>query len=543
MPRAWLTVLLLAIVAKPNLALSGLASLMTGKRVRGWNALCLAASAHRNAYRRWIAAAEPYHVRLRSFSSNPARPSLEVVILGAARDPLAAAATCESLRMALGPDLLPWVSGIALEGCRLLPGGDTPAAMAAASVPSQPGAWLLPIQAGDCVSKDLGIALGGANPGDEADLLYWDEDRLLAGCRTQPWIKPDWDPILFGMRDGLTGASLVRIGRNAQHEDPDHATDWPRFLRECANQGRSPPLHLPLVLTHRVAVPASSPAAAPALAQQPISVSVIVPTRDGADLLDACLAGLAKTRFPGPHEIIILDNGSVEPATLALFERLEKTAVARVVACPGPFNFADLTNRGVAEAKFEFVCLLNNDIEVRDPAWLIAMTRYAAMDDVGAVGAKLLFPDGSIQHAGVALGVGDAAGHIEKGIRPEATPDSPWHGIDRTVSAVTGACLLVSRARFLAVGGMDPAAFAVDFNDVDLCLRLAARSWKTVYCAGAVLVHHESKSRGYRRQGADLERFERELANLRERWRTDRIVDPYHSPLFRRQSERCLLAF
>jgi GT2 family glycosyltransferase len=189
------------------------------------------------------------------------------------------------------------------------------------------------------------------------------------------------------------------------------------------------------------------------------------------------------------------------------------------------------------------VCLLNNDVEITSPDWLRPMAALAVREDIGAVGARLLYSDGAIQHAGVALGIGDAAGHVDKGARPLPGEFAPWHGESRTVSAVTAACLLVDRAKFIEVGGMDEETFAVDFNDVDLCLKLAARSWRTAYCAQATLIHHESRSRGKTHHGADLARFEQELSALRARWRTDAIVDPHHSPLFRRQSERCLLAF
>ena len=535
--------MLLAIMTQPGMAIAGLAWVLAGKRVRGWNALCLAAATHRDAYRWWIARAEPAVLRNYAPSANPARPRIEAVILDAAADPIAAAATRESLFVAFGAEIAPWVAAVQLAGCRTLADGDTPADVALAMVPADECHWVLPIRAGDLVSPTLDGLLGGLLLDDAPDLLYWDEDRLVAGQRATPWIKPDWDRRLFGARDGLTGACLVRLNQGDRRSDAGRGGDWPQFLRARSGQCRPPPRHLPLVLTHRAAGSGAMPAAARTALPQSVSVSVIVPTRDGAALLEACLVGLAKTQFPGSHEVIILDNDSIEPRTIALFQRLEQSGAARIIACPGPFNFAALANHGVAEATGELVCLLNNDIEVADPTWLARMAAYAVAGDVGAVGARLLFPDGSIQHAGVALGVGDAAGHVEKGAVPDDVPGSPWHAIDRTVSAVTGACLLVSRDKYLAVGGMDAAAFAVDFNDVDLCLRLAERSWQTVYCANASLVHHESKSRGRRRTGPDQARFERELANLRERWHTDRIVDRYHSPLFRRQSERCLLAF
>jgi GT2 family glycosyltransferase len=270
---------------------------------------------------------------------------------------------------------------------------------------------------------------------------------------------------------------------------------------------------------------------------------VIIPTRDRAELLESCLSGLLSTRFPGEREIIVVDNDSREPRTKALLEHLEAAEGVRVIARPGPFNFAALINAGVASARGDLVCLLNNDVEITSPDWLLPMAALAMRENIGAVGARLLYPDGAIQHAGVALGIGDAAGHVDKGVKPVPGEFAPWHGETRTVSAVTAACLLVDRAKFVEVGGMDEGTFAVDFNDVDLCLKLGARSWHTVYCAQATLIHHESRSRGKTHHGANLARFEQELSALRARWGTGAIVDPHHSPLFRRQSEQCLLAF
>lgn len=499
-PRAWPTVLRLALAARPAAALGGLAELLRGRKVRGWNLLCSAAADHPHHYAAWIDAAE---ARPLPRATPPAL--LGAVLLG--ED----AATRASLIAAFGPDLpifadLPRVA-------------DRPA-------------WLLPIRGGDRVAPGLGAVLAERLPGTDARLVYWDEDRLVAGARCAPWIKPDWDPLLFAVQDGLTGACVLRADAMLEGDD------WPACARTLA--AASPPLHLPLILTHRAQE--RVPSIRPATSAPPVSVSVIVPTRDRAGLLETCLAGLARTRFPGAREIIVVDNDSREAATHALFEKLETAGAARVLRHPGPFDFAGMSNAGVAAARGELVCLLNNDIEIVDPDWLMRMTPLALDDRTGAVGARLLYPDGTIQHAGVALGIGGAAGHVEKGARPAPGMFAPWHGETRTVSAVTAACLLVRRDRFLDVGGID-GAFTIDFNDVDLCLRLAERGWRTVYLAEATLVHHESKSRGTRHIGADLARFEHELAALRTRWHTLSVRDPYHSPLFRRESERCLLAF
>ena len=506
-PRAWPTVLRLALAARPVASILALIELVRRRRVRGWNLLSLAAAEHRRYYAAWLAAAEP--ALLPAARAMPA--SVGAVLIGGDD-----AATRASLAAAFGRDI-PIFDASALPP----PGGP---------------AWLLPIRAGDRVADALGSALAPLLHDDGPSLIYWDEDQLDRGRRRVPWIKPDWDPLLFGRHDGLVGSCVIR----ADTVDEEPVADWAALTHARASHPTAP-RHLPLILTHRAA---PRKAAARAHAAVPsAAISIIVPTRDRSDLLRTCLDGLARTRFPGAREIIVVDNGSEEPRTKALFAELASTGTARVLAAPGPFNFAALTNAGVAAATGELVCLLNNDIEIAEPDWLEQMAAFAVRPEVGAVGARLLYPDGAIQHAGVALGIGGAAGHVDKGAVPRPGAFAPWHGETRTVSAVTGACLLVARAKFAEVGGMDAERFAIDFNDVDLCLRLAARGWRTVYCADATLIHHESRSRGTTRHGEELARFERELAALRARWDTRDALDPYHSPLFRRQSERCLLAF
>ncbi|WP_404711403.1 glycosyltransferase [Sphingomonas sp. MMS24-J13] len=510
-PRAWRTVLGLALTARPGETILALVELLRGRRVRGWNLLSLAAARHRRYYAAWIAAAEPALQPAAPANPGLASPvSVGAVVIGGS-----SSVTGASLIAAFGRDM-PIFDGTA-------------------PLPASRPAWLLPIRAGDRVAVALGSVLD-AHLGEGAPtLIYWDEDRLDKGRRTEPWIKPDWDPILFGTHDGLIGSCLLRS--DTLGEDP--ITDWTALAYALANG--SDARHLPRILTHR----AASRIAAPRqhVANPPVAISVIVPTRDRADLLQTCLDGLSRTHFPGEREIIVVDNDSRDPRTRALLAQLAASGAARVVPQHGPFDFAALCNAGVATAHGELVCLLNNDIEIIAPDWLEQMAAWAVRDEIGAVGARLLYPDGAIQHAGVAIGIGGAAGHVEKGALPQPGVFAPWHDETRTVSAVTAACLLVARDKFIAVDGMDAERFTIDFNDVDLCLRLAARGWRTVYCAAATLIHHESRSRGTTRHGADLARFERELAALRSRWDTRDVRDPYHNPLFRRQSERCLLAF
>jgi GT2 family glycosyltransferase len=170
------------------------------------------------------------------------------------------------------------------------------------------------------------------------------------------------------------------------------------------------------------------------------------------------------------------------------------------------------------------------------------MATQALRDDVGAVGAQLLYPDGRVQHAGVVIGVGNAAGHAHRFVAPGDMGYFRRHALPQFTSAVTAACLVVARERFLAVGGLDAQSFPVAFNDVDLCLRLNQRGWQSLYEPRAVLVHHESVSRGLDLDPVGAARFAGELAALQRIWHTDRIVDPYHHPQLSRAAEQFSIA-
>jgi GT2 family glycosyltransferase len=268
-------------------------------------------------------------------------------------------------------------------------------------------------------------------------------------------------------------------------------------------------------------------------------VSVIIPTRNRLDLLSTCIAGLASADY-SDLEVIVVDNDSEDPATLDFLETLQERGM-RVLRHAGPFNYSAINNRAVAEATGDLVCLLNNDVAMLSPDWLTIMATQALRDDVGAVGAQLLYPDGRIQHAGVVIGVGNAAGHAHRFLRPDDAGYFRRHALPQFVSAVTAACLVVRRDRFLAVGALDETRFPVAFNDVDLCLRLNERGWQSFYEPRAVLVHHESVSRGFDRDPVRAARFAGELAALQERWRTNSIVDPFHHPMLSRASEQFVI--
>jgi GT2 family glycosyltransferase len=401
--------------------------------------------------------------------------------------------------------------------------------------------WLMPLAAGDRVSRNAAGAymdrIAECDP--ECRIIYADDDILDRwGHRSAPYFKPDWNAELQRHHDILTGACIVRAAPADLEAVLGHP-DWPSRLVASAADGGSVD-HIQRVLHHRAA------RIAPPIRLRPVSiasplplVSVIIPTRNRADLLRTCIEGLNKTRYPA-IEIIIADNESDEPSTQDYLVELTRRGVV-VLPQPGLFNYSMINNNAVAIANGDLICLMNNDIEVLSLDWLEVMATQALRPEVGAVGAQLLYPEGGIQHAGVVVGVGNAAGHAHRHVRPESVGYFRRHALPQYVSAVTAACLVVQRERFLAVGGLDEDNFAVAFNDVDLCMKLNQRGWQSFYEPRAMLVHHESVSRGFDTDPVGAARFAKELAALQRIWRTNEIVDPYHHPMLSRASEQFAL--
>jgi GT2 family glycosyltransferase len=400
-------------------------------------------------------------------------------------------------------------------------------------------AWVCPLKPGDLLAAGAANAYASVASADAA-VIFADDDLLATdGVRHDPHFKPDWNPELFRHHDYLSGSCLLAVEPDLVADLDDNA--WPRSLVDRLLAGGHKPVHVPAILHHRgerplPEVPTGSLTFA--AARQP-SISVIIPTRDHAELLRHCLLGLERTAYP--HiETIIVDNGSTQHDACDLIRHYEQRG-ARVLRRPGPFNFSALNNEAARVATGDLLCFLNNDIEVIDANWLETMAVQAVRSEVGAVGARLLYPDGLIQHAGVVLGIGGAAGHAHRFQRAHDPGYFERARLPQFVSAVTAACLVVQRCKFEAVGGFDEAQFLVAFNDVDLCLRLNSRGWQSLYEPRATLIHHESKSRGQDVTPEKRARFAGELAALQERWATDRQVDPYHHPHLSRFSEKFVL--
>ncbi len=287
-------------------------------------------------------------------------------------------------------------------------------------------------------------------------------------------------------------------------------------------------------------------------------VSIIIPTRDGK-LLQGCVKSLVQRTSYRPFEVIIVDNGSVEQHTLSYLASIEEgigvqdvletlrpegtsskhgqgtrgiDVQVQVLRMDIPFNYSTLNNTGASKATGELLCLLNDDIEVTDPEWLGEMVRHAVRPEVGAVGAKLLYPDGTIQHGGVILGLsgGGAADHASRHVPGYSSGYFGRAALTQCFSAVTGACMLVRRSLYQAMGGLDEEHLPVSFNDVDLCLRLREAGYRTVWEPAAVLIHHESVTRGQDDNPRKAARVAKEVTWMRERWGDLILDDPAYNP-------------
>jgi GT2 family glycosyltransferase len=270
-------------------------------------------------------------------------------------------------------------------------------------------------------------------------------------------------------------------------------------------------------------------------------VSIIIPTKDCAHLLRKCINSiLEKTSYPS-YEIIILDNGSVEPATHQLFKALPQEQV-QIIRDDSPFNFSKLNNQGVKFSRGDLICLMNNDIEILTPDWLEEMASFASRPEIGCVGSRLWYPDFHLQHGGVILGIGGIANHAHYRMPRNQHGYFGRAQLHQSFSAVTAACLLVRRSVFEQVGGLDEE-LAVAFNDVDFCLRVREAGYRNVWTPYAEMIHHESASRGYENTPEKQTRFSKEVTLMKERWGDRLLQDPAYSPNLTLECENFSYAF
>ncbi|NIX94432.1 glycosyltransferase [Pseudomonas fulva] len=433
---------------------------------------------------------------------------------------------------------------------------------------------ILPIKAGDHLAP-LALPQLSALLDDETAWGYADCDRDgPEGERTLPWLKPVWDIDFFIGADVFTpGAiyskaiiehSLALLTTDA----PSVALTWHDIKAGIALATQSADLrvaHLPQVLYHRGIDNSESPEQEqpcrhrhraiewlcrklmpgasvsqvvdfPALLRPkwPLPsrlprVSVIVPTRDQYKLLRTCVEGLLNSTDYPEMEIIIVDNQSSDPQTLAYLADLSVRGVT-VLHHPYPFNYSTINNRAVAVASGQLICLVNNDIEIIKADWLMEMVAHALRPGVGAVGAKLMWPNGMVQHGGVVVGVNGLAAHTGNDLEQADPGYLGTNQITRRQSAVTAACLLFRKSTFISVGGLDERAFPVAFNDVDLCLKIKDLDLDIIWCSSACLIHAESASRGKDHSSEKRARATREQEKFIAKWDTKTNLDPYYHP-------------
>ncbi len=414
-------------------------------------------------------------------------------------------------------------------------------------------------------------------------VIYSDEDKLdRQSRRSDPYFKSDWNPQLFlgqnyishlgiyrtelvrrvgGFRVGFEGSQdydltlrcLEQIAPEEIHHIPRVLYHWRTTDESTATFAAAKPYaqeaaqravqeHLDRVGVAGEVVPhygAYQRVKYALPAERPL-VSILIPTRDRAPLLRKCIESIFARTDYWPYEVIVLDNESHEGETHAFFDSLGERA--RVVRIEGPFNYSRLNNRGVALARGALVLLLNNDVEVINELWLSEMVSHAARPEVGMVGARLWYPEGTMQHGGVILGAGGIAGHAHAGIRHEHGYFARAH-LTQNFSAVTGACALVRREIYERLGGLDEKNLAVAFNDIDFCLRVREAGFQIIWTPHAELHHEESASRGFANSNPEQVRFLAEIDHMNATWGEALQRDPFYNPNLSLGEDLFTLAF
>ncbi|MDY1015749.1 glycosyltransferase family 2 protein [Pseudomonas coleopterorum] len=396
----------------------------------------------------------------------------------------------------------------------------------------------------------------------------------LAGQRSSPWFKPVWDIDLFIGEDVFSPGAIFDKGTLEQafstvkRRSDSPSASWHNFLAAVAFITETEKLtvvHLPKVIYHRHASRVTTPAdasrcesregavawlvdsLATGASVQPIAgfpgllracwpvpealpqVSIIIPTRDRVELLKTCVEGLLrKTDYPN-IEIIIVDNDSSDPETLAYMACLEEKGIVRL-SYPHPFNYSAMNNSGVEIARGEYVCLLNNDIEIINKDWLRELISHGIRNNVGAVGAKLLWPNRMVQHGGVVLGVDGIAGHAGYSCKDTDPGYLGFNQTARRISALTAACLLIKKSIYADIGGMDKERYPVTFNDLDICLKIKLCGYHLIFTPFAKLIHAESSTRGKNDDAQKKARSARESKNFLNQWSYLVVNDPHYNP-------------
>ncbi len=407
----------------------------------------------------------------------------------------------------------------------------------------------------------------------DAHILYSDEDKLDGnGQRCDPYFKSDWNLELFLAQNmichlGVYQRQLV-MALGGFRSGLEGSQDYDLALRCVLNSTLHQIVHIRRILYHWRMLPGSTALAGgeKPYAQQagiralehylhqsglggwveiaphgyyrihtplpdPLPlVSLIIPTRNAQALVQQAIDSiLSKTTYPN-YEILLIDNGSNDPKALAYFDHLGQNERIRVIRDDRHFNYSALNNTAVQQAKGTIIGLINNDIEVIYPQWLEEMVSIVHRPGVGAVGARLWYPNNTLQHGGVIVGLGGVACHAHSHLRRQDAGYFARAVSPQVFSAVTAACLLVRKSLYEEVGGLNETDLTVAFNDVDFCLKLDAAGYRNVWTPYAELYHHESASRGYEDTPEKQARFNAEIAHMQKRWGNRLLNDPYYNP-------------
>jgi glycosyltransferase involved in cell wall biosynthesis len=406
------------------------------------------------------------------------------------------------------------------------------------------------------------------------NIIYTDEDKIDdLKHRFEPHFKSDWNPDLLFSQNyishlGVYRSDIIRkIGgfRKGYEGSQDHD-----LLLRCSRHSlESQIYHIPRILYHWRVSPGSTASASdaksytssasinalqdfftsgtidgvsveigkvdntfkitwPIPASQP-KVTILIPTKDKRYLLESCVSSILEKTTYKNYEIVILDNASIEEETFDYYRSISNNPRVQVLSYPGPFNFSAINNYGVSSTKSELVALVNNDIEVISEMWLDEMVSHAIRPDIGCVGAKLLYSNDTIQHAGVICSIGGVAGHSHKHYPGNSHGYFSRLLVTQNVSAVTAACLVVQRAIYNQVGGLNETNLTIAFNDVDFCLKVREAGYRNIWTPYAELYHHESVSRGAEDSSEKQLRFLGETTYMKNRWFSILERDPYYN--------------
>jgi glycosyltransferase involved in cell wall biosynthesis len=438
------------------------------------------------------------------------------------------------------------------------------------------GEYVLLLDHDDLLAKEaLFFLIESINQFPQAEIIYSDEDKVDPfGKRFEPHFKSDFNPDLLYSHNYISHLGVYKrdllesIG--GFRKGLEGSQDYDLLLRCLVKVSKDNVIHVPKILYHwrasadSTALTSSnksytSTAGLKALKHyfgskgeqvdvslgdspntyrvswpipddQPL-ISLIIPTRDRVEILKQCISSILERTSYQNFEILIVDNDSVEPQTLEYFKQIQVSDDrVRVLPFPGVFNYSKINNWAVEKSRGELIGLINNDIEVISGEWLTEMVSHALRPDIGAVGAKLLYPNETIQHAGVILGIGGVAGHSH---RYYSNNDQGYFSrlkLVQNYSAVTAACMVLRKELFHLAGGLDENNLKVAFNDVDFCMKITELGYRNLWTPFALLYHHESISRGVENTPEKQARFISESKFIEAKWGDKLKLDPFYNP-------------